>query len=214
MSDETAKAWSRIAKALAAQLPGEWTIGRTGINTILVRRPVEWVLVWAGVDRIRRDSDPYLIGGEVPLVGPFQLSVGHGLRSDQVPGQARVVDLATPTAPELVGRFISEQLLPRIDEWTPARLAAESEAQLAQPDDQRQPPIVFPEAAGWRVVLDSGSPVEAAKQAIAWAEDAYSPDDAAWYRDLLQAWESGGREAALRYLEGQRDAALAGLKLK
>lgn len=214
MSDETTKAWNRIARALASELPGDWTVGRSGIARIIVRKPVDWVLVWAGLDRIRRDSDPYLIGGEVPLVDRFQLSVGHGIRSDQMPNHPRVVNLLEPTAPDLVLRFVSEHLLPRVEPWTPDRLAAEAEAQLAVAADRREPPMVFASAAGWRVVNDNGSPVEPATQAVAWYENAYSPDDAAWYRELLQAWETGGRSAALGYLEDERRTALTKLKLE
>ena len=214
MSDETAKAWNRIAKSLVSQLPGEWTTGRSGIRTILVRKPVDWVLVWAGVDRSRRDSDPFLIGGQVQLVDRFQFTVGHGIRSDQLPDHPSKVDLTDPTATEVVRAFITEGLLPRLDQWTPDRLAAEAEDQLAIPDEERGRPLVYPLAAGWRVVNDTGSPVEPASQAVAWFKDAYSPDDAAWYSDLLQTWQDGGRPAALKYLEDQRAAALASLKLK
>lgn len=214
MSDETAKAWSRIAKTLVSRLPGEWTTGRSGIRTILVRKPVDWVLVWVGLDRVRRDSDPYLLGGLVQLVERFELSAGHGLRSDQLPDYPGRVDLTEPTATEVVEKFITEHLLPRVDPWTPDRLAAEAEEQLATPDEQRGRPIVFPLAAGWRVVNETGSPVEPATEAAAWFKDAYSPEDAAWYNDLLQAWQDGGRPAALKYLEDQRAAALASLKLK
>jgi len=141
MSDETAKAWNRIAKSLVSQLPGEWTTGRSGIRTILVRKPVDWVLVWAGVDRSRRDSDPFLIGGQVQLVDRFQFTVGHGIRSDQLPDHPSKVDLTDPTATEVVRAFITEGLLPRLDQWTPDRLAAEAEDQLAIPDEERGRPL-------------------------------------------------------------------------
>lgn len=214
MSDEAAKAWGRIAKSLVSQLPGEWTTGRSGIRMILVRKPVDWVLVWAGLDRTRRDSDPYLIGGEVALVEPFVLSAGHGLRSDDVFEYPSRVDLTAPTAPEIVEKFITEHLLPRVEEWTPDRMAAEAEDQLGIPEEERGGPLVYPSAAGWRVVNDTGSPVEPASRAAAWYQDAYSPDDASWYNDLIRAWKDGGRPAALKYLEDQRATALAGLKLK
>lgn len=214
MSDETAKAWVRIAKSLTSELPGEWTTGGNGIRTILVRRPIEWVLVWVGLDRVRRDDDPYLMGGLVQLVDRFRLSAGHGLRSDRLPEGPGQVDLTEPTAPDVVRQFITEHVLPRVDEWTPDKLAADAEAQLAIPAEQRGRPLVYQSAAGWRIVNDTGSPVEPASEAAAWFKRALSPADADWYNNLLQAWQDGGRPTALKYLEDQRAAALAGLKLR
>ncbi len=52
-----------------------------------------------------------------------------------------------------------------------------------------------------------------ATQAAQELDDGFSPDEACWYRELIATWESGGRPASFKFLQDQRDAALASLKL-
>lgn len=214
MADETVKAWQKISKQLAGQLPGEWSIGRSGIKTLLVRQPVEWTVLWIGIGRVRRDDRPRLLGGITPLVREFDdVSVMHGVSMPVRPGGPVDVDLTTPDAIDTVREF-ADLVLERTADWTPERLAAEAEEQLAQAPDDRGTPLTFPDAAGWRVVLGTGDPVGPAREAAAWWEKAAAPEAAPWYRNLADAWETGGRPAALQFLEKTRDAAVESLKLK
>ncbi len=213
MADEGGKAWQRIARALAPELPGGWRVGGSGIRTVVAREPIDWVVVWFGASRVRRDDIPCLIGGEASLVGPpFNLSVGHGLRSDTRRDAPKRIDLTEPDATELVRSFVLDDVLPRVKPWTPEALAQEAEAQLAMPLAERGRPLRFPDAAGWRVVLDQGSPEQPVAEFEAWEEGA-AAEDIEWYRKLLQAWQSGGRDAAMSYLAERRDQALTDLKL-
>lgn len=214
MADETVKAWQKISKQLAAELPGEWKIGRSGIKTLLVRQPVEWTVLWVGIGRVRRDDRPRLLGGITPLVREFDdVSITHGVSMPVRPGGPVDVDLTTPDALDTVREFV-DVVLERTANWTPERLAAEAEEQLGQAPDDRGTPLTFPDAAGWRVVLDTGDPVGPAREAASWWEKAAAPEAAPWYRKLADAWETGGRTAALQFLEKSRDAAVESLKLK
>lgn len=144
---------------------------------------------------------------------PFFLNYGRGLRSDlsHAPG---TVDLLARDAAEVVERFIVDQALPVVEAWPVARMAEAAEAQWAQLPSERGSRLSYPEAAGWRVVNDAGSPVKVATQAAADWRARYEPDWADWYDALVAAWEAGGRPTALSYLVEQRDAALSGLKLR
>lgn len=214
MADETVKAWQKITKQLRATLPGEWVIGRSGVKTLLVRQPVEWTVLWVGIGRVRRDDRPRLLGGITPLVREFDdVSVTHGVSMPVRPGGPLDIDLTSPEAMDAVRGFV-DVVLERTANWTPERLAAEAEEQLAQAPEDRGRPLTFPDAAGWRVVLDRGDPVGPAREAAAWWEKAAAPEAAPWYRNLADAWETGGRPAALHLLEASRDAAVESLQLK
>ena len=214
MADETVKAWQRIARQLGASLPGEWSIARSGLRTALTKQPVEWTVLWVGISRVRRDDQPSLMGGITPLVRPFNdLSVSRGLTTPVRPGDPSSYDLTAADAEDQVRRF-TEAALDSVADWTPVRLAEKAEEQFATAPDDRVRPITFIDAAGWRVVLDSSNPVEPAHAAVDWFEKASSPANVSWYRNLISAWESGGRAAALALLEANRAAALESLKLK
>jgi hypothetical protein len=214
VADETVKAWQRITRELVASLPGEWSIARSGVKTALIKKPVEWTVLWIGISRVRRDENPVLMGGITPLVRAFNdLSVSRGLTTPVRPGDPRSYDMTAPDAADDVRRF-TEAVLTTVADWTPARLAEKAEEQFAELPDVRAHPITFIDAAGWRVVLDSGDPVEPARAAVEWFEKAASPANVSWYRDLIGAWESGGRDAALDFLEANRAAALESLKIK
>lgn len=212
MADEGAKAWLRIARSLAADLPGTWRVAGTGIRAVVAREPIDWLVVWFGASRVRRDDDPCLIGGEASLVGPpFNLAIGHGLRSDTRRDGPKRIQLSEPNAVELTRDFVLNDVLPRVERWSPEQLAQEAEDQLARPAAERGRPSRFPDAAGWRVVLDQGSPEQPVAEYKAW--EGAEAASVRWYDELLEAWRSGGRERALQYLVGQRDQALADLKL-
>jgi len=115
---------------------------------------------------------------------------------------------------EVVERFVLDVGLPRVS-WSARDFAAAAEEQYAQPHQERGRPLSNPQAAAWRVILETGSPVEPALEAAAWFEDtSHASDAATWYRALVQAWNSGGRAAALAFLTTNRDDAVAALKLR
>lgn len=214
MADETVKAWQKIVKQLANSLPGQWSVAGSGLRTLLVKQPVNWVVLWIGISRVRREDHPRLMGGITPLVREFEhVSVTYGLTTPIRPGEPADVDLTTPDAVDVVRQFV-EAVLETVASWTPERLAEKAEEQLGEAPDDRARPFTFVDAAGWRVVLDTGNPVQPAHAAVEWFENASAPEAAAWYRSLIAAWESGGRDAALDFLEANRAAALKSLKLK
>lgn len=212
MADSASKNWQAIVKGLSAELPGQWRVGRPGAKAILVRCPTEWTLSWVGLDRPRQTTEPYLLAGVAELVGPFSMTYYHGLRSGDR-GGPKTVDLLQEDARAHVRNFVLDHALGVFDRWTPQALAAEAEEKFALPPAQRGRPMVYPLAAGWRVALGEGSPEVPASQAAQEFEANYGPKEAVWYRDLGQAWQTGGRTAALDYLKGHRDAVLASLKL-
>ena len=213
MADETAKLWPRVAAGATARLPDSWVLGGRGIRAVLVRQPVEWLLVWVGLDRVRRDDDPYLMGGIRPLLQPFSLGYRIGLRSDERLDAPARISMSAPDAEDQVEQFVTRGLMPLVDLWTTDKFAAEAEKQFAQPPEQRERPLAYPEAAGWRVLAGTGSPLEPARQAAQEYGSIGGADLAAWYETFAAAWESGGRPAALALLEEQRSAALTQLKL-
>lgn len=218
MSDD-AKAWRALLDELAPTLPGEWRVRTRGRSRppVLVREPVEWTLSWFGMSRPRKTVDPFLMAGVTPLVGHVtSLTSDFGLRSDEVrPRPAyRTVPLTAPEAAEHLRTFFWQDAWPRMEQGTYQAHAERAEAQFAQAPADREPPWVFPEAAGWRVVLGTGSPVEPARQAVeTFAAMEGAEDAVACYTGLVEAWESGGPAAALHQLERQRDATLASLAL-
>ena len=212
VTDNNDRAWKRLAVSLAEALPGEWAIGRPGNNCVLVRIPVDWTFTWIGVERSRKIDDPGLIVGRVGLIGPFRFGYHHGERSDVFGGPGKV-DLTADNAEQTLFDFITGYGLPQVDLWDAIRMAETCEAQYGRPEAEWGRPIVFPEAAGWRLVFDTGSPEGPAEKAIAWLRGNYAPDEANWYTALLEAWRHGGRAGGLDYLTAQREEALRRLKL-
>lgn len=214
MADPAAGAWQRITRELAKQLPGQWTAGRSGARSILVSRPDEWILWWVGLDRIRRGEPTYVIAGAVELVAPFALTYQNGLRSDESRRRPNRVDPVEEDAARWVHDFVVEDAVPILESWSRERLKRIAEDDFTKPPGERAWPMDFPSLAGWRIVEDGESPEEPARQAAeAFGKHDGTPDEAAWYRSLLGVWEAGGRPSALTYLEDQRTAALASLKL-
>jgi len=212
-----AKLWRDLLNRLAPTLPGDWQVRGTGRQVVLVKQPVEWTLPWLGMSRTRTTDDPYLMAGVTPLVGPvLALTAEFGLRSDEVrPRPAYVkVSLSAPEAEEQVRSFFMNDAWPRMQQGTYEGHAARAERQFAQPAAERRPPWVFQQAAGWRVVLETGSPVEPARQGLEKFESLGAGENLfAFYRGLIDAWEAGSQPAALAYLQKQREATLSRLKL-
>lgn len=181
---------------------------------MLVSRPDEWILWWIGLDRVRRDQPTCLAAGAVELAAPFALTYRHGLRSDATRRKPNRVDLLSDDAETWIRDFVVGDAIPALEAWPRERMKQIAEDDLAYPPEQRAWPLVAPFLAGWRVVEDAGSPQEPAEHAIQVLATKPGTDAmAAWYRALLDAWESGGQPAALEFLEDQRAATLASLKL-
>ena len=216
MADDS-RLWRGLLTRLAPTFPGDWQVRGSGRRVVLVKRPVEWTLPWLGMSRTRSTDDPYLMAGVTPLVGPLiGLTSEFGLRSDEVhPRPAYfTVSLAAPEAEEQVRSFFLNDAWPLMQHGTYEGHATRAEEQFAQPVPNRHPPWVFPDAAGWRVVLGTGSPVEPARQGIEKFRSMGDADqDVAFYQELIEAWEAGGQPAALAYLQEHRDATLSRLKL-
>jgi hypothetical protein len=207
--------WRDLLTALAPTLPGEWRVRGSGRRVVLVREPVEWTVLWLGRSQ-RRAGDPYLMSGVTPLVSPVMgLTSQFGLRSDEVWPEPtyRTVSSAAADAGEQIRMFFQRDAWPLMQRGSYEGHAEVAEQQLAQPAAARQPPWVFPDAAGWRVALETGSPLEPARQAIDKLRSMAADDEVAFYEGLVDAWELGGRSAALSYLQRQRDATLARLGL-
>jgi len=124
---------------------------------------------WLGMSRSRKTDDPRLMAGVTPLVGPVIGLTSHfGLRSDEVhPRPAySTISLSAPDAQEHVLSFFVNDAWPLMQHGTYEGHANQPEEQLAEPEAEREPPLVFPHAAGWRVVLGTGSPLEPARQSV------------------------------------------------
>ncbi|SBT43104.1 hypothetical protein [Micromonospora auratinigra] len=221
-SAEKARRWRQILSGLRDELPGEWALRGTGLGTLLVREPVQWALAWIGYTGSPSRPAGWALAGVQPLVLPFpELVLTHGVRMDEAASGPATVDLLSDTAAADVRGFVLDTGLPKIDDWPPDRLAEVAERDFAQRPPKRY--TFWHELPGWRVVTDAGSPTDPATQlAELWRERARTASakaaapltaHAEFYDRLRQAWDGGGRGAALEFLTGQRDEGLAARKL-
>jgi hypothetical protein len=209
LADPNGARWPRLLTELAPTLPGEWDIrGGRGAKALLIRQPVGWTFTWIGLYRVRVADDPYLMVGLVPTVMPFSLNLAYGQRSDG-PG---TFNLVADDATAAIRRFLLDDALPDLDTWTESFLAQVAEVSLTRPAAERVSPH-FLQAAGWRVINDTGSPVQPAEEAIAFYRERDATEEASWYQGLIDAWRQGGRTTALSYLEEQRLDGLRRLKI-
>jgi hypothetical protein len=211
-ADPNGARWPRLLKELAPTLPGDWDIcGGRGAKALLIRQPVRWTFTWIGLHRIRVADDPYLMVGLVPTVEPFSLNLTYGQRSDG--GGPGTFDLVADDVTAAIRRYLLDDALPDLDTWTEPFLAQIAEASLTLSDAERVPAPHFLQAAGWRVINDTGSPVQPAEESIAFYRERDATEEAAWYQSLIDAWHQGGRATALSYLEEQRLDGLRRLKI-
>ena len=211
-ADRAAAAWVEVAKELAGELPGDLGAAPEPVADGAVREPVGWTLTWMGLSRPRNTTKRFVMAGVVPLVEPFGLTgAPYGLRSDtaRTPG---TFDLLSDALHAEVLDFALKDALPVLERWTPEVLAERAEADLVAPAGERQT-VEFTQAAGWRVVDDSGSPIEPARASAQLLRERGGEEDAGWFEALIAAWEQGGRASALTYLDEQRSVGLIRLKL-
>jgi hypothetical protein len=212
MANPVGEAWQEIATRTAPLLPGNWVVRRRGARTTLIREPIEWTVPWIGFGPSRSSDWGYLYAAVVPLVRPFNWLVTYGLAMGDQRGDPDIppsLHVLEPGAFDVVQRFLQRQGLPAVDRWPAERFADVAERSYQLPADRRDHPVAhWLLAAGWRVVTGSGSPVEPARDAIAYFQQRDATEDVGWYRGLLAAWESGGRAAALEFLVEYRQQVL------
>lgn len=202
--------WQRLAVELRDELPGDWSLRGKGQQTILVREPTDWLLCWVGWGKSSYSSSGWLYAAVQPLCAYFErLSLNHGIRMDEVEGGPPSVDMTEPGAADVARAFLGGPAPATFDKWPIERLGMAAERDLPYPLDERERYWLL--APGCRVVLDTGSPVEPAREVAKYyveSEDG-TADEAAYYTGLADSYESGGRAAALAYLEGRREPMLA-----
>ncbi|HEX5597746.1 MAG TPA: hypothetical protein VFX61_17280 [Micromonosporaceae bacterium] len=219
----TAKAhrWRQILSELRPQLPGTWSIRGTGLDTMLVREPLDWSLAWIGYADSPTRPLGWVAAGVQPLVTPMRgFVMTYGARMDEVPSGPRTVDLLSDVAADHTRQFVLGPGLEKINSWPPIRLAEVAERDFAQNPRGRR--TYWHQLPGWRVVNGTASPVEPATQlAELCRERARASGKAArkmseratFYEQLRQTWAEGERDAALRFLVEQRNRALAAEQL-
>ncbi|MQA81750.1 MAG: hypothetical protein GEV10_25300 [Streptosporangiales bacterium] len=210
--------WQRLAAELRTDLPGDWSLRGKGRMTKLVREPVDWRLCWVGFGKSAYSSAGWLYAAVQPLCTYFggpPMSLNYGIRMDDVEGGPSSVDLTEPGAGDVVRDFLAGPAPATFDEWPLELFGTASERNLARPRDERGTPRFWLLAPGCRVVLDTGSPVEPAREAAAYHlewEDG-TAEEAAYYAGLADAFEAGGRDKALAYLEDRKEAMLVAADL-
>ncbi|MGA3561798.1 hypothetical protein [Melissospora conviva] len=219
---QKARRWRQILADLRPELPGEWSIRGTGVGTVLMREPLGWAPAWVGYTGSPSRPAGWLHAGVQPLVLPFSgWTMTYGIRMDEVTAGPPMIDLLAETAPAETRQFVLGPGLEEIDSWPADRLAEAAERDFARdPADRRKHWYQVP---GWRVVNDSGSPVEPATELVAKYHDLAGRssakgarqlrEDAAFYERLLARWHQGGRAEALGFLTEQREQALRAEKL-
>jgi hypothetical protein len=217
----SSKRWVEILRVIRDDLPGRWTIRGRGMKTTLIREPIGWTIPWIGASK---GSFGRLHAGVAPAVeqavswrtGPY------GLDMVDVRGGPRGIDFGATDDLDVARTFVGHALV-RIDELSPTALAEKGERglqvmfDLVSPrSDMDLPSRYVMGAVGWRIVNDSGNPVEAAEQCIRYVEfqtweRATKDESIGFYRELIDVWTSGGRDESLTWLAERRDRQLAEL---
>jgi hypothetical protein len=206
------KRWVEILGVLRTELPGEWSLRGGGLKALLVAEPIAWANPWIGASKA---SSVRMHAGVAPALAPvlaWPLGV-YGIDMSEAPTGLRALPLGEEGDLD-VARGFAAHAMQRIGELTPARFAEWAEAALRDFRDGKPPTADLAMAPGWRVVNDTGDPVDAAQACLDFAGQ--HPPDAGWvapyvafFEALIAAWEQGGRESALKFLVGHRDRQLA-----
>ncbi|MFG1660074.1 hypothetical protein ACGFIY_26405 [Micromonospora chersina] len=221
-SADRARRWRHVLTELRPDLPGEWSVRGAGLDTVLVREPLDWALAWIGYSGSPTRPVGWVAAGVQPLVTPFTSWImTYGVRMDEVRTGPSTVDLSSAGAVEQARRFALDAGLEKIDGWPAERLADVAERDFAQ--DPRRRRTHWHQLPGWRVVNGTGSPVEPATQLVELCRERAAgtsgtgarqlAEQAAFHDGLVRAWQNGERDAALEFLTAQRDQALAARKL-
>ncbi|WNM38078.1 hypothetical protein RMN56_23460 [Micromonospora halotolerans] len=221
-SVDAARRWRQVLSELRADLPGEWSLRGSGLDTVLAREPLGWSLAWIGWSGSPTRPVGWVTAGVQPLVAPFTSWImTYGVRMDEVRSGPPTVDLSADEAVDQARRFVLDAGLEKIDKWPAERLADVAERDYAQ--DPRRRRTHWHQLPGWRVVNGTASPVEPATELAELCRDRAAgssgtgarqlAEQAAFYEGLVRAWHDGERDAALGFLTAQRDQALAARKL-
>ncbi|MDF2732520.1 MAG: hypothetical protein K0S92_1153, partial [Desertimonas sp.] len=207
------KRWVGILRTLRPELPGEWSLRGGGMKAMLMREPIGWAIPWIGCSKA---SSVRTHAGVAPAVWDRLnwLMGAYGLDMADVPRGPRAIELGTDGDLEVARTFVGHAI-DRFEELTPARYAAWSERSLqllAGPELPKSTYLLM--APGWRIVNDSGDPVDAAEACIDWAQRRW-PQSAelvaqqrSFYEALISAYKDGGRDDALAFLTENRDRQL------
>lgn len=207
--------WLEIAATLRDELPGRWSLRGGGQKTMIVGEPVEWAIPWFGFSK---GSIGRLHCGVAPAMEPLlEWRMGrYGFDMSEVRSGPRSIDLLADDALDVARGFVFGPGIARIELLTPDYYGERAEQEAA---DQAAEGGWVLMAPGWRVINDSGSPVDVAARCIAWVQQRFAHDPAYvalhadFFRQLIDAWNDGGRDAALTFLVEHRDAQLREQKL-
>ncbi len=205
--------WEEILRAIRPDLPGEWSTRGGGMKAILVREPIGWAIPWIGCSKA---SSARTHAGVAPaLWDRLDWLMGiYGLDMADVPRGPRSIELGEDGDVDVARGFVSHAL-ERFEELTAQRYAELAERTLLRVNEPVLPKSFVLMAPGWRIVNDSGDPVEAAEACIDWAQRRWpqSADLVAqkrrFYEALISAYQDGGRDQALAFLTDNRDRQLA-----
>jgi hypothetical protein len=199
--------WHELAKELARSLPGRWSLRGRGDLTVLIQDPWDWAARWVGFERGSFSDEGWFQAAVEPLVlDRFRWARSFGLRMDEVQGGPRRVDLRSNDAGQVLHDFAHNAALPVFDKWTVDRFAGSADRSMQRPVEQRRPPHYWLMAPGYRVVLDTGSPEEPLRQIIDHINERGAfKTSLPFYEELLERWQAGGRDEALKFLEFDRD---------
>jgi len=183
------------------------------MKAILVREPIGWAIPWIGCSKA---SSARTHAGVAPaLWDRLDWLMGiYGLDMADVPRGPRSIELGEDGDVDVARGFVSHAL-ERFEELTAQRYAELAERTLQRINEPVLPKSFVLMAPGWRIVNDSGDPVEAAEACIDWAQRRWpqSADLVAqkrrFYEALISAYQDGGRDQALAFLTDNRDRQLA-----
>lgn len=198
--------WHELALELAPKLPGRWSLRGRGDLTVLVQEPWDWRLQWIGFDKSSFSDKGSFVAAVEPLVlDRFRWAFSYGLRMDEVKGGPLSVDLWSDDAAQVLHDFVQNGAQPVFEKWTVEKFADASERSLQRPVERRRPPHYWLMAPGYRIILDTKSPEEPLQQIIDWYHSRDFGQNALFYEELLERWQAGGRDEAMKFLEVDRD---------
>lgn len=206
------KAWAAIAATAAQRLGDDWIVVGSGIRTGILRVPVGWWFSSISID---------------PIPGREKLTLQHdALTTPLVPDTItlrqpsyRGAHRATAPNPDQLDLFDHDSAVDLVCWWAngPAtetfdqrsdrEWAAVSEFLFRDYYDAR--PRTWPMLAGWRVIFETGSPVEVIRGVLSII------DEGSWYEEHRPFWERiltlaerDDRSAMLQLLDTERHRGL------